>query len=140
MTASAMAVLALATGFGWLGMARAQGTGPAHPGDPAAGDDVFIKCSGCHQVGPGAAHSIGPELNGVVGRVSGTAAGYDYSAALKAAKMPWSHDALAAFLTDARAAVPGTKMSFAGLKNPQDVEDVIAYLAQFDGAGHAAAR
>ena len=80
-------------------------------------------------------NGIGPQLNGVVGRLSGSVAGYDYSPALASAKITWSHDALAAFVTDARHLVPGTKMSFAGLKNAQDVEDLIAYLSQFDADG-----
>ena len=105
------------------------------PGDPAAGDEVFIKCSGCHQAGPGSVNGIGPQLNGVVGRLSGSVAGYDYSPALAAARITWTHDTLAAFVTDARHLVPGTKMSFAGLKNAQDVEDLVAYLSRLDADG-----
>ncbi len=105
------------------------------PGDPAAGDEVFIKCSGCHQVGPGAVNGIGPQLNGILGRRSGAVAGYDYSPALASAGITWTHDTLAAFATDARHLVPGTKMAFAGLKNPQDVEDLVAYLSRFDADG-----
>ena len=118
-----------------MGPAQAQEAIPVRPGDPAAGDDVFIKCSGCHQVGPGSANSIGPQLNGVVGRISGSVAGYDYSAALKDAKIRWTHDEIAAFVTNPQALAPGTKMSYAGLKNRQDVEDLIAYLGRFDEAG-----
>ena len=118
-----------------LGPTQAQDAAPVRPGDPAAGDDVFIKCSGCHQVGPGSANSIGPELNGVVGRISGSVPGYDYSAALKDAKIRWNHDEIAAFVTKPQALVPGTKMSYAGLKSRQDVEDLIAYLGRFDEAG-----
>ena len=113
----------------------AQVISATKPGDPAAGDEIFIKCSGCHQAGPGSVNGIGPQLNGVVGRLSGSVAGYDYSPALASAKITWSHDALAAFVTDPRHLVPGTKMSFAGLKNAQDVEDLIAYLSQFDADG-----
>ena len=105
------------------------------PGNPTAGDEVFIKCSGCHQAGPGSVNGIGPHLNGVVGRSSGSVAGYDYSPALAGAQITWTHDTLAAFVTDARHLVPGTKMSFAGLKNAQDVEDLVAYLSQIDADG-----
>jgi cytochrome c len=129
------AISTIVIGFASLGAVQAQDAVRTKPGDPAAGDDVFIKCSGCHQVGPGAANSIGPTLNGMVGRAAGTVAGYDYSAALKDSKLSWNHDTLAAFLVNAKQVVPGTKMSYAGLKNPQDVEDLIAYLAQFDADG-----
>ena len=104
-------------------------------GNPTAGDEVFIKCSGCHQAGPGSVNGIGPQLNGVVGRLSGSVSGYDYSPALAGAQITWTHDTLAAFVTDARHLVPGTKMSFAGLKSAQDVEDLVAYLSQLDVDG-----
>ena len=132
---SSIAALAAAIAIAGLCAARAQGAGPTHPGDAAAGDEVFIKCSGCHQVGPGSANGIGPDLDGVVGRVSGTVPGYDYSPAMTAARITWDHDALAAFLANPQHGVPGTKMAYAGLKNPQDIEDVIAYLAGFDAKG-----
>ena len=115
----------------------AQISAATEPGDPAAGDDVFIKCSGCHQIGPGSSNGIGPQLNGVVGRLSGSVAGYDYSPALAKAKITWTHDSLAAFVTDAGHLVPGTKMSFAGLKAAQDVEDLIAYVSRFEADGRA---
>lgn len=127
----------IAAGCCTIAQGSAQIVATVKPGDPAAGDDVFIKCSGCHQIGPGAKNGIGPQLNGVVGRVSGSVAGYDYSPALAKARITWTHDTLAAFTTDAGHLVPGTKMSFAGLKAPQDVEDLIAYVAGFDADGRA---
>ena len=129
-----LATLTFGLSFAGLGSAQAQDA-TAKPGDRAAGEDVFIKCSGCHQVGAGAQNSIGPELNGIVGRAAGTVPGYDYSAALKAANIRWNHDELAAFSINAKGLVAGTKMSFAGLKNKQDVENLIAYLSEFDDAG-----
>ena len=129
------ALLALVIGLFRLGTLRAQDIILTKPGDRAAGDDVFIKCSGCHQDEPGATNSIGPELNGIVGRMSGFLPAYDYSAALKSAEIHWNHDALAAFVTNAKQKVPETKMAFAGLKDAQDVEDLIAYLSQFDDRG-----
>lgn len=130
---------AFCLGLTFVGLAQAQDAAPVGPGDRAAGEDVFIKCSGCHQVGAGAQNSIGPDLNGIVGRASGTVAGYAYSDALKSATIHWTHDELAAFTINAKAVVPGTKMSFAGLKRQQDVEDLIAYLSQFDDAGNVKA-
>ncbi len=128
-------VVWIVVGSTTAGAAFAQSVANAGSGNAAAGDDVFIKCSGCHQVGPDATQSIGPHLNGVVGRRAGSVAGYDYSPALKSAGITWTPDTLAAFVTDAKHLVPGTKMSFAGLKNRQDVEDLIAYLSQFDASG-----
>lgn len=105
-------------------------------GDPAAGDNVFIKCSGCHQVGQGAENSIGPELNGLFGRRSGSVPGYEYSDAMKNAGLIWDAANLQEYLKNAKAKVPGTKMVFAGLAHEKDINDLLAYLKQFgpDGA------
>ncbi|MGI3900633.1 MAG: c-type cytochrome [Janthinobacterium lividum] len=135
-----LSTLVIAIGLAGLGSARAQDAPPVRPGDPVVGEDVFVKCSGCHQVGVGAQNSIGPELNGIAGRTSGTVPGYDYSSALKAANIRWTHDELAAFEIDATAVVPKTKMSFAGLKSRQDVEDLTSYLSQFDDVGNVKAQ
>ena len=77
---------------------------------------------------------MGPVLNGVVGRTAGTLEGYNYSDAMKQAGangLVWQPDTLATFLENPREHVPGTKMSFPGLKDQTDRENVIAYLATF---------
>ena len=99
-------------------------------GDAAAGEKVFIKCKACHENEQGV-NKIGPTLKGIVGRKSASVEGYAYSDAMKAkgdAGQVWDEATLAAYLPDPKAYVPGTKMAFAGLKNPQEVEDIIAYL------------
>ena len=99
-------------------------------GDAAAGEKVFIKCKACHENEQGV-NKIGPTLKGVVGRKGASVEGYAYSdgAKAKAAEgLVWDEATLAAYLPDPRAYVPGTKMAFAGLKSPQEVADVIAYL------------
>lgn len=96
-------------------------------GNPAAGKAVFAKCMICHSVEPGV-NKLGPSLNGVVGRKAGTLAGFDYSPAMKSAKITWTPQKLDTYLTNPRAMVAGTKMIFAGLSNPADRANVIAYL------------
>lgn len=107
-------------------------------GDPEAGEKAFRKCAACHAVGEGAKNKIGPELNGIVGETIAAVEGYKFSPALTeyAAEHPtWTVEELTAWLTDPKGTVPGTKMSFAGLKKPEDVADIIAYLASFDENG-----
>ena len=99
-------------------------------GNPDAGKSVFIKCQACHEAEQGV-NKIGPTLKGIVGRKTASIADYKYSdamAAKGAAGQVWDEATLAAYLPDPKAYVPGTKMAFAGLKNPQEVADVIAYL------------
>jgi cytochrome c len=103
-------------------------------GDPAAGENVFKKCAACHAVGEGAKNKVGPELNAVLGRTAGTLEGYSYSQAMKdagAGGLVWTPETLAQYLPKPRDFVKGTKMSFPGLSNPDDVANVIAYLATF---------
>ena len=99
-------------------------------GDAAAGEKVFIKCKACHENEQGV-NKIGPTLKGIVGRKGASIEGYAYSDGAKAKAatgLVWDEATLAAYLPDPKAYVPGTKMAFAGLKNPQEVADIIAYL------------
>jgi cytochrome c len=98
-------------------------------GDAAAGEKVFkAQCSICHSPVAGK-NAIGPSLFGVVGRKAGTVDGYAYSAANKNSGLTWDDATLDKYLTKPNALVPGTKMTFAGLKNDEQRADVIAYLA-----------
>ncbi len=106
-------------------------------GDVEAGKNVFKKCHACHNVGEGAKNSIGPELNGIVGRVAGSAEGYSYSDANKGSGITWDAAILDVYLKDPKAKVPGTKMAFPGLTNDKDRADVIAYLGTFGADGKA---
>jgi cytochrome c len=97
-------------------------------GDPVAGKKVFMRCIACHAVQPGAGAKMGPNLAGVVGRKSGSAAGFKYSAAMQKAKLTWNEAMLDKWLTKPSGLVPGTSMAFPGLPNPADRANVIAYL------------
>ena len=101
----------------------------APAGDPVKGKSIFMRCAICHSIEPGK-NMLGPSLSGVVGRPAGVATGYNYSPAMKGAKIAWTSDSLSKFLTNPRAMVPGTKMIFAGLPNETDRANVIAYLAK----------
>ncbi len=103
--------------------------------DPAAGERVFRKCLPCHAVGENAVIKVGPVLNGLLGRPAGTYPGYNYTDANKNSKFVWDEATLAKYLINPKAAIPGTKMEFAGLPRPQEIEDVIAYLKQFGADG-----
>ena len=95
-----------------------------------AGETIFKRyCAVCHSVEPGT-NKIGPSLHGIVGRQAGTAPNYTYTAANKNSGITWTEDNLDKYLTDPKAMVPGTKMLFAGIKNPDDRKAVIAYLAK----------
>lgn len=106
-------------------------------GDPAAGETVFRRCQACHAVGEGAENKVGPELNGVVGRVPGTLESYNYSNAMKSfgETNVWDAETLHAFLSNPRKVVQGTKMAFPGLRKEEELNNIIAYLAQFDETG-----
>src|ERR1017187_4340134 len=98
-------------------------------GDPAAGQSVFQStCSICHSVQPGQ-NKIGPTLSGVVGRKTGSVAGYTYSPQNQAANLTWDAATLDKYLEAPRAMIPGTKMTYGGLKDAQKRADLIAYLA-----------
>lgn len=103
-------------------------------GDADKGKKVFNKCKACHAVGEGAANKVGPQLNGIVGAAAGQVEGFKYSDALTEAAaggLVWDEANLTAFLTKPKDFINGTKMSFAGLKKEDEIEDVIAYLQGF---------
>jgi cytochrome c len=120
----AMAALAVAT------MAQA-----AQAQDVAAGEQSFKKCLPCHAIGEGAKNKVGPELNGLDGRHSGTAAGYSYSDANKNSGIVWSEETFKEYIKDPRAKIPGTKMIFPGIKNETEANNLWSYLKQFDAEG-----
>ncbi len=103
--------------------------------DVAAGKSSFAKCAACHAIGEGAKNKVGPELNGLNGRKSGTVAGYSYSEANKASGITWDEATFKEYIKDPKAKVPGTKMSFAGIKREQEINDLWAFLAQYDAEG-----
>lgn len=103
--------------------------------DAAAGEKVFAQCRACHQVGEGAKNMVGPLLNGLFGRKSGTIEGYSYTPANKESGITWNEEVFAEYIRDPKAKIPGTKMVYAGLKDETRIKDLIAFLKQFDAAG-----
>jgi cytochrome c len=103
--------------------------------DVAAGEQAFKKCFPCHSIGEGAKNKVGPILNGLDGRHSGAVAGYSYSDANKNSGITWSKTEFLDYIKDPRAKIKGTKMTFAGIKNEKEAENLWAYLAQFDADG-----
>lgn len=110
-------------------------TVPARAQDAAAGEKTFVVCRACHEIGPGAKNAVGPVLNGVVGRKAGTYPGYDYSKANKESGIVWTPEELQKYLANPQKVVPGTKMIFPGLHNPEQVKNVIAFLEQYNEDG-----
>jgi len=118
-----VAVTSLAT----ASSARAQ--------DVTAGEASFKKCLACHSIGDGAKNKVGPALNGLDGRKSGTAPDYSYSDANKNSGIAWNKDQFLEYITDPKAKIPGTKMIFPGIKNEKERGDLWAYISQFDKDG-----
>jgi cytochrome c len=119
-----IAGIALAT----IGIANAQ--------DLGAGEQSFRKCAPCHAVGDGATNKVGPVLNGLDGRKSGTVEGYSYSEANKKADITWNAESFKDYIKAPMTKVPGTKMAFAGIKNDTEIANLWAYLAQFKADGN----
>jgi len=117
-------------------LAMAYTAQAAHAQDAAAGEQVFRKCRACHAVGPGAKNKVGPELNGLDGRHSGTAPGYNYSAANKNSGLTWNEQTFKEYIKDPRGKIPGTKMIFPGIKKEKDIGNLWAYLKQFGPDGN----
>ena len=116
-------------------VALVAATGSVKAQDLAAGEQSFRKCLPCHSVGEDAKHKIGPVLNGLEGRKSGTIDGYNYSEANKKAEIVWGEASFKDYIVDPMAKVPGTKMAFAGIKNDKEIADLWAYLKQFKADG-----
>src|SRR5262245_12024990 len=121
--------------FAIIALALAGSAGTALAQDTAAGEQSFRKCLPCHAVGADARNKVGPVLNGLDGRKSGTIDGYSYSDANKNSGITWSADVFKDYIKDPRAKIPGTKMVFAGIKNEKEIGDLWAYLSQFKQDG-----
>ena len=97
----------------WMVALFAACSGEAGAQDAAAGEKIFVVCKTCHQIGEGAKSSIGPSLNGVIGRKAGTLQGYSYSAANIKSGLTWDEATFREYIKDPKAKVPGTKMFYA---------------------------
>ncbi|MEE4318120.1 MAG: cytochrome c family protein [Erythrobacter sp.] len=96
-------------------------------GDPAKGEKTFALCRSCHVLEEGV-NRVGPSLYNIVGRKSGSVAGFNYSEANKNSGVTWTTDVLFEYLKDPKGFMPGTKMAFPGIKNDQDRANLVAYL------------
>ena len=114
------------------------GERPAHAQDAAAGEKVFAECRACHQIGPKAKNVLWQQLNGIIGRKAGTVSGYNYSPANKNSGITWDESTFTTYIQNPQGVIKGTKMTFAGVKNPQQIKDLYAYLKQFDENGNKA--
>lgn len=103
--------------------------------DIAAGKTSFNKCMACHSIGEGAKNKVGPELNGLDGRKSGTVEGYSYSDANKNSGITWNEKEFKDYIKGPKAKIPGTKMAFAGITKESEVDNLWAFISQFDKDG-----
>ncbi len=115
--------------------ATATATSAALAQDVAAGKSSFNKCLACHSIGEGAKNKVGPELNGLDGRKSGTVEGYSYTDANKNSGITWNEEIFKDYIKDPRAKIPNTKMIFPGIKNEKEAGDLWAYLKQYGPDG-----
>src|SRR6202008_3473797 len=113
-----MKILAIA------GIVIVAAAGGALAQDLAAGENSFKKCLPCHSVGEGAKNKVGPVLNGLDGRKSGSIEGYNYTDANKNSGITWGEETFRDYIKDPRAKIPGTKMIFAGIKNEKEQGDL----------------
>jgi cytochrome c len=122
---------------GWIFVAilAIAGAGEARAQDAAAGEKVFAVCKACHQIGENAKNSVGPILNGLIGRPAGSVPGYSYSPANKNSGLTWDEATFREYIKDPKAKIPGTKMIYAGLKDEQKINDLLAFLKQYDAEG-----
>ena len=116
-------------------IASSAATSAALAQDVAAGKTSFNKCMACHAIGAGARNKVGPELNGLDGRKSGTAPDYSYSDANKNSGITWNETQFKDYIKDPKAKIPGTKMAFAGIKNEKEINDLWAFIEQYDKDG-----
>ncbi|MBE0412724.1 c-type cytochrome [Yoonia sp.] len=122
------------TAFALIGLTTATQVGAEAGGDPTRGEALFRQCSGCHQIGEGAENRIGPQLNHIFDRAAGAVEGFRYSNGLSRAAavgLAWNYDTLDAFIENPRTLVSNTRMSFRGMPDQQDRDDLVAYLRVF---------
>jgi len=124
---SAAAFIAAAAGPAMLQKAAAQ--------DVEKGQRSFNKCLPCHAIGPGAENKVGPDLNGLDGRRAGAVASFNYSEANKNSGIVWNEATFKEYIRSPQAKISGTKMVFAGITNPQEIDDLWAYIKQFNAGG-----
>jgi cytochrome c len=116
-------------------LSLAASSAVAVAGDVAAGQTSFKKCAPCHDIGETAKNKVGPLLNGLENRKSGTIEGYNYTAANKDSGIVWTELTFKEYIKDPKAKVPGTKMVFPGIKNEKEADDLWSFLQQYGPDG-----
>jgi cytochrome c len=101
--------------------------GASAAGDPVKGEAIYARCQGCHSIDR---NRIGPLHRGLFGRKAGSVEGFNYSKAMKESGITWDEATLDDFLAHPRQTVPGTRMTYAGIADPQERADLIAYLKE----------
>ena len=115
-----------------LGVAVAA-SGSAAAADVAAGEKVFKKCKACHTIEAGGKNKIGPNLAGIFGRQAALVEGYKYSKALRRSEITWDDANMTEWLASPKKMLKGNKMAFPGLRNEEDIANVIAYMKEAGG-------
>jgi cytochrome c len=110
-----------------VALAITDTSGATMTGDPTRGQRIFAQCATCHTLEAGV-NRVGPSLHDIIGRQAGQVTGFRYSDANRNSGITWSEQELFNYLENPRARIPGTIMAFAGLRNPQQRADIIAYL------------
>ena len=113
-----------------IGIGMGMSVGATLAADVDAGKKVFRKCKACHTLKEGGKSAIGPNLYGVVGRNAAAVDGFKYSKAMKESGLVWDEATLTGYLTKPKEFLPGNKMPFPGLKKPEQIENVIAYIIE----------
>ena len=108
-------------------VAAALAATPALAADVANGQKVFRQCQACHVVDQ-EQNRVGPHLVGIIGRPAGAVEGFKYSPSMAESGIVWTPETIAEYLADPRGYVSGNRMAFAGLRNAEEIADVIAYL------------
>jgi len=96
----------------------------------AEGQKRFIVCKACHTVEAGGRHGIGPNLHGVFGAKAGTKEGFAFSPQIKGSNIVWDEASMTKYVMDPRNFIPGNKMAYPGMKQEQQVKDLMAYLKE----------
>jgi len=101
-----------------------------HAQNVAEGQKRFIVCKACHSVEAGGRHGVGPNLHGVFGAKAGTKEGFAFSQQLKGSNIVWDEASMTKYVMDPRSFIPGNKMAYPGMKQEQQVKDLMAYLKE----------